>query len=233
MPKVRIGRMQLAAILANLVFGKAIGYSSEIAARAVSNDAWLSMLLSFVQGFVVIAVAAWLAGRFGGERPDQYLPRLLGRPLGAIALGLLTLFLFFSFITSAITIVQHLNDYLMTETPFLVFVVLYVLLCMYGSYLGIEVAARLAIPGLLFTFILTALVVAGSVDHFDYTRLLPLFDHGVGRTFAASHAADTDVAMAVVGAMLLLPLTGKPKRWVRLSWWGPSPPTRRPRLSAT
>lgn len=220
MAKVRVGSFQVLILLAALPYGKAIGFTAEVMARSVGNDAWLAMLGAFATGMAVVVPVVWLARRFGGQPPQRYLSRLLGRPLAALVLGMLALFFYGAFITSAITIELHINDYLMTETPLFVFVLLWTLLTMYGVYLGPEVAARLAIPGLFFFAALNLLMVLGSVDHVDLTRLLPLFDHGLPAVAAASLAADTDVGVAVAAALFLLPLTGRSGAWLRLSWWG-------------
>lgn len=220
MPKVRIGHWQLAAVLGNLVFGKAIGFTSQALARAVGRDAWIAMLLAFLLGFPLMAAIVWLANRFGDETPAQYLPRLAGRWMGGLALLVLALYFLGSYVTSALTIVLHINDYLMTETPLIIFVVLYTLLVVFAVHLGIEVAGRLAVLGLAMTILLDLLVIAGAIDHFDYTRLLPVLEDGPGPSLLASLIAHTDVSMAVAGAFVLLPLTGRPQRWLRLSWIG-------------
>lgn len=220
MPKVKIGELQLISLMANLVFGKAIGYTSEVLARSVGHDAWLAMLIAFLIGFPVMGATVWLARRVGPVQPAVYLPRLLGRPLGKLALALLAIFFFISFVTSAITIEQHISDYLMNETPMLVFVVGYTLLSLYGAYLGLEVIARLSVLGLLLTILLNISMTAGSVNHFDPVRLLPPFYHGLLPTAAASVSALPDVAFATAGALVLLPATKSPERWLRLSWWG-------------
>jgi spore germination protein KB len=219
-PKVRISRLQLLTMLGNLVFGKAIGYSNGVMMKIVGSDAWIAMLIAFLTGMVVIAPVTWLAARFGTEQPMQYLPRLVGRLPGKLVMMLMALFFFGSFVTSAITIEQHISDYLMTETPLIIFVLLYTLLILYAVYLGIEVIGRLSVLGLLLTILLNVLMVAGSVDHLILSRLQPLADNGLLQVTGASLAADTDVAMATTAALLLLPLTGPPKKWTSLCWWG-------------
>lgn len=220
MKEVRIGGWQLLTIIANLVFGKAIGYSSEVIARRVGNDAWLSTIAAFLAGLALMAANVWLARRFAPEGPTVYIPKLLGRWLGKAVLFALALYLFGAFITSAITIEQHVNDYLMTETPLIVFVLLYTAVAAYGAFLGIEVAARLSVLGLLLTILLNVLMVMGSVDHFHPDRLLPLFDHGLIPVLVASMGALPDIAMATLPALLLLPLTIEPRHWHRLTQWG-------------
>jgi spore germination protein (amino acid permease) len=220
MPKVRISRLQFLTILGNLVFGKAIGYSNGVMLKWVGRDAWEAMLIAFLTGMVVIALVSWLAARFGTEQPMAYLPRLLGRWFGWVAMLLLALFFFASFLTSAVTVAQHMNDYLMTETPLIIFVVVYTALVIYAAYLGVEVIGRLSVLGLGLTILLNVLMVAGSFMHLDPSRLFPMLDRGLPAVAMASVAADPDVAMATTAALMLLPLTGKPQRWTRLCWWG-------------
>lgn len=220
MQQVKIGRLQLAALLANLVFGKSVGFTSGALARDVGRDDWVAMSLAFLVGFVVMSLMVWIAIRLGGQSLTASMPRLVGRPLGKLALLLLAVFFFIAFMTSAITMELHLSDYLMTETPLIVFVLLWTLASMYGVYLGVEVIGRLSLLGFFFAVTIDVLMVAGSVQHFHLNRLFPLFDSGVLPTVAASTMALPDVSLATAAALVLLPLAGKPGKWLKLTWWG-------------
>lgn len=106
----------------------------------------------------------------------------------------------------------------MTETPFFIFVLIYTAVIIIGAYYGLEVTARLSVVGFLLVVLLDFLMIIGSVLHFKFSRLLPLFDVGVGPVVTASTGAGPDVAMAVMAALMLLPLTQQPKKWLRISW---------------
>lgn len=221
MTKVRISGAQTVALLACLAFGKSIGVTSASIARVVIQDAWLAMLIAFVGAFAVAVPFVALARRFPGQTPTDYVPRLLGNGLGRLALLLLSLFLLGSFLLSAITIELHVNDYLMTETPTLFFVICCSLLCLYGAYLGLEVIGRLAFVGLGMNLFLGALVVVGSFDHFEMIRLRPVWEHGLTAIVRASSLAWTDSALVLVGLLFLWPRSATaPGRWMNLSWLG-------------
>ena len=221
MKKVQIGSFQLLTVIANLVYGKAVGYTNGTLARAVGRDTWLSMLIAFLEGMAIIPAMVWLARRRGAERPVDYIPKLLGRPLGRLIMLLLALFFYGAYITSAITISQHISDYLMTETPLILFVAGYTVLTAYGVHLGVEVAARLSVLGLIMIALLNLSMVMGSVQYMDLSRLLPVFDHGVLPVVAASSRAVTDVGIATAASLMLLPhLAAPPERWLKIGWWG-------------
>lgn len=218
--KVQISPVQVLAIIACLPYGKSIGYTNGILADLVANDSWIAMSLAFVAGLAGIAGVVWLVRRFQGRTATEAIPKVLGRPFGAAAMLTLAAFFLGNFATSAITIEQHINDYLLTETPFIVFVVGYTLLIMYGCYLGIEVAARLGLVGVLSAAAINLSMVAGSLDKLQLERLLPFMDHGLPEVLAASLVASSDVAIALAGALILLPLTTKPTKWMRSCMWG-------------
>lgn len=221
MSKIRIGLFQLFTIFINLVFGKAIGYTSGTLARAVGNDAWMSMIIAFLTGLAILPAIVWLSGRTGGESPAVWLPKLLGRALGSLVMLLLAVFFLIAFCTSAITITQHINDYLMTETPLILFVIGYTVLSAYGVYLGLEVAARLSVIGMIITVLFNLSLVLGSVRHMDPARLLPLFDHGVLPVVTASTRADTDVGMVIAASLVLLPLAkAQGSKLLKAGLWG-------------
>lgn len=217
---MQITPLQALAVVACLPYGKSIGYTNGILADLVANDAWISMGLAFAVGLAAMAAVVWLVHRFRGRTATEAIPELLGRPLGAVAMLALASFFLVSFATSAITIEQHINDYLLVETPFIVFVAGYSLLIMYGCYLGIEVAARLGLVGVLSAAAINLSMVAGSLDKLQPERLLPFLDHGVPRVFTASLVASSDVTIALAGALVLLPLTTSPSKWMRSAQWG-------------
>jgi len=219
--KVKIGRLQLIFILANLVYGKSIGFTGGILARRVGNDSWLSMLLAFVGGALVMVLMVQLARRVQGQDLFQYLPRLLGTAAGKLAQLLLGLFFLGVFVASAVTIEHHINDFLMPDTPFIVFVVIYTVLTAYGVYLGIETAARFSLLGYLGGIAIAVSMMLGSTDTFDLSQLMPVLDHGAGPVATASLVAATDVLTATAAVIFLLPLTGEPKcKWLPICWWG-------------
>lgn len=220
MPSIQIGRFQAVTILANLVYGKSLGFTAGVIARRVGNDLWISMLIAFATGAIIMIATSQLTRVYGTQTPTEYFPRLAGRPLGTLFLILMALFFAGSFITSGITVEFHLNDFLMTETPLIVFVVVYTLLVLYGAYLGLEVAARLSVWGLFAGLLLALSMIAGSLDRFSFDRLLPLFDHGVTDVVLASLIADTDVAMAVAASLFLFPYVQRQGNWIGLSWLG-------------
>lgn len=219
--QIRITGAQAVSLLACLAFGKSIGITSGAVAREVHNDTWLAMTMAFVGAFVLVLPFVALARRFPDQRPAVYIRRLLGPFLGGLVLLLFSFFFLGSFIFSAITVEAHVNDYLMTETPLIVFVVGLSLLCLYGAYLGLEVIGRLALSGLAFNVIIGLLMVMGSLDHFRLTRMLPTWDHGLGAITVASAMPWTDSAMTLVGLIFLWPRSkAAPERWQNLSWLG-------------
>ncbi len=224
MPSIQIGRFQAVTILANLVYGKSLGFTAGVLARRVGNDLWLSMLIAFATGALVMIATSYVVRAFGSTTPFEYIPRLAGRALGKLLLFLMGLLFLGAFITSGITVELHLNDFLMTETPLVIFVVLYTLLVLYGAFLGLEVAARLSVWGLFTGLMLALSMVIGTTDHFWFDRLLPLFDHGVREVLLASLIADTDVAVAVAASLFLFPYVHKKTenqgKWLGLSWLG-------------
>jgi len=218
MGQIRITGAQAVALIACLSFGKSIGLTTGAMARVVEQDLWLASLCAFVGAFVLAVPLVALVRRFPTQVVPTWVQQVLGRGLGAVALLLFAGFLLGSYLLSAVTINLHLNDYLMTETPPLVFVIGVSLLCLYAAYLGLEVIARLAIVGLAFTLLLSFLVLVGTLDRFQVSRMLPLGESGLVPILQASSVAWTDSAMSLVGLLFLWPRTAAaPQRWLRLS----------------
>jgi spore germination protein KB len=110
-------------------------------------------------------------------------------------------------VTATLTVsayIQHLTDFLLPETPFLVVTLLHLIVGCYLIWQGLEVIGRIGTIALFLDFIFFTLILLASLPEFDHTRLMPLFNTGVVNTSIASLSADsfTGVIQLVVAMML-------------------------------
>ncbi|MCF6093302.1 spore germination protein [Microaerobacter geothermalis] len=218
MRNAKIDQIQYFSLFPNLVFGKAIGFTSGVLSRQVGADVWTSMLIGFVIGTLIMLFMTFIGSRFPDKTILQYSSHLLGK-WPAKWIGVI-LFLFFSvaFTTSANVITLHIKEYLLPETPMIVLTVSYVLLSMYGVILGIEVILRLALFALIMTILLDFLMVIGSIAKFDIMNLLPLFDRGIVKNITSSIYLFPDLSFAVLAVGMLFPLLNQKKKAYSLTF---------------
>lgn len=218
--KIQINRTQYFTLFTNLIYGKAVGITSAILARHVGNDNWISMTIGGCVTLFVVWIITYLGAKFPDQTIVQYSQKLVGVWLGRI-IGLgLCLFFIIAFTTSANTILFHAKPYLMPETPFIVLVIGYVLICAYGLYAGIEAVLRLSFFGFLMAALLDLVMIVGVSDKFKLNNLLPLLDQGLGIDIAASIYGFTDFSMLIFGLGFLYPLLNNKTKIFKLSFFG-------------
>lgn len=202
-----------------LVYGKAIGITSGIFVRNIGLDAWSSMLIGFIIGVIIVAITAYLGSKFPEKTIVQYSEELLGKWIGKAIGLLLAAFFIFAFALSADTMICHLKDYFLPETPLWVICAIYAALCMYGVRLGFEVVVRVSLIGFLMLVLLNITMVIGTVHDFDFANLMPLFDTGIVNNIGNSFYAFGDISMAILAVAVIYPTLNNKKKTVSLSLW--------------
>lgn len=200
-----------------LVYGKAIGITSGIMVRAIGLDAWTSMLIGFIIGAFIVFITAYLGSKFPEKTVVQYSEELLGKWLGK-AIGLvLAVFFIFAYAVSADTMICHLKDYFLPETPLWVICALYAILCMYGVRLGFEVVVRVSLVGFLFLVLLNITMIVGTIGNFEFLNLTPVLDTGIVNNVVNSVYAFGDISMAILAVAIIYPAVNNKSKAVSLS----------------
>ncbi|WP_161486009.1 GerAB/ArcD/ProY family transporter [Desulfotomaculum copahuensis] len=203
--------MQAIFLLIGTVAATAIVFLPGLTAATTGRDSWLTALLAAIPGLYVAFLVSALGRLFPGQTLVQYLEQILGGPAGKAA-GLYYLFFFLQ--TNAI-IVRELGELIATaimpRTPQVVFAILMVAVCAYGVSQGLEVIARvmeLTYPLILALFGLMLILVSG---HMQFSRLLPVLEHGIRPVLLASLDPFAWRGEIIVLAMFL-PYLARPAR---------------------
>lgn len=210
--KAKISRMQVFLLIPNLLFGKAIGFTSGVMARKIGADTWISMIFGFIIGGIIICLLTYLSSKFPDKTIVNYSEELLGKWIGKLIVVLLIIFFSISFGTSANVLVHHLKEYFLIETPFIVLCLIYVLLCLYGAYLGIEVVIRFSPLGLIMLFGITIAMITGTIKDFQFINLQPFMDKGLLADIGGSIYLFSDLGMAIFTIGILYPMLNIKKK---------------------
>lgn len=213
--KVMISNKQLTAIMVCLVWPTTINFCSGILTRLIGHDMWLSGVFGILTAMPFVYVVALIGRNFPGMTIAEYSQVLLGKILGKL-LGLL-LFLFF-IINSALAVsayIQHLTDFLLPETPFLVVLVMHVVVVCYLVWQGPETIARVGLLAFALSFIFFALIGLSATSEFDVTRLMPFFNVGVVNVGKASLRADSFTGVTQIVLAMMLPMAANQNKAFR------------------
>jgi len=211
--KIQISNGMFLALIINMVYPKAIGLTQGIMAREVGRDIWIATVFSAVQGCAVILLTILVMRRAPHLDFMGLTEKMLGKWAGKITAVILFIFFAGAYFSVMITYVYHLMDYFLPETPAYLFLLVAFLIGGYGIFSGIEVICRLALIGVFFITALNLLLLTGSFQELDIRGLLPVLESGFWPTVWASRQNDTDWAIAVLMAAIIVPNVRDTKTW--------------------
>lgn len=151
---------------------------AEASIPIAGRDAWMSYLIGYGIGIPIAFSLIALNKRFPGQNLVQYVPIILGRPLGFIYI--LIYVLTFTYFTALILNLSiNMVSLFYEETPGIVLTGVSVILLAYVCKHGIEVFARvceLFVPLILFSIVFLTLVVT---PHMELNRITPVLEKGI------------------------------------------------------
>jgi len=219
MTKIQISRTQYFLILPNLLFAKAIGITAGVTARKVGGDTWTAMTVGFVVGILIIMIMTYLNSKFPEHTVIKLSETLLGKWIGIFIGIILTLFFAVAFAASANVMTMHLKEYFLLETPFWLICLVYILLCMYGVFLGIENIIRFSLIGFLGILLTNISMIFGTINDFEFINVLPLFDRGFAASITNSIYIFSDLAMAILAVGMIYPMVDKKEHIASITFW--------------
>lgn len=166
------------------------------------RDAWASVLFGAGAAVGPAAVVGLLSARFPGRTLVQILADVFGRWLGkALALGYIGAFVIAAGFTQ-----EYLNDFMnaafLPRTPELALDLIFLALCAFAAYQGLEVFARvnqMLLPLIMVTGVVVSLML-GPVK--DYRNLRPLLADGLGPALRGSALVLAVMAEVSLATML-------------------------------
>lgn len=177
--------MITSAQCAKMLFLLALGSSSLVLPTTVTiiarQDSWISMALVAPFNYFFMMIYLALADRFPNMSLAQYAERILGAWLGKLLS--LTYILFFTIL--AAVVLRNITDFLSSSvlliTPTWFIGMSFVIVIIYGLYLGIETIARTG--EILFTWVVfvTLILALFLVSQFKFEQFEPLLYAGWAR----------------------------------------------------
>lgn len=171
--KPQISNFQLMFLMAGLMMG-----SFQLAGAATAfaqNAAWLTVLPALGEGLVLVLIFVSLAHRFPGKTLVEINEQVFGTVLGK---ALSILYVWF-FLHIAAANFRYIGDYmtlLLPETPLLIIIISFCLLCASAVRNGIEVIARISefLVPLVTLMVFTTVILL--LNEMDLKNIYPLMD---------------------------------------------------------
>lgn len=217
--KAKISKAQLFFLIPNLLFGKAIGVTVGVMVRSMGTDVWTSMIIGYIIGFGIIMLIAYLGSRFPEKTIIQHSENIIGKWGGKLIGGILTLFFIGAFAASANTMILHVSEYFLQNTPYLLVCLVYVLVCAVAVYYGFEVFMRYSVIALIGAITITATMIIGTLQDFDFMNLKPFFEKGIVTNLTNSYYVFGDIAFAIFALAIIFPAVNNKKRNGTTLFW--------------
>lgn len=218
--KAKISRLQYFFMIPNLIYGKAIGITSGIVVRKVGGDVWTSMLIGFLIGTLIVMATSVIAIRLGEDNIVQFAKKTMG-PRSSYLLGIvLGIYFAIAFTVSSNVLMLHLKEYLLPQTPFLMLCIVYIALCTYGAWLGVEVIIRFSFFGFIMTMLINITMVIGTFRDFRVQNLQPTLDRGIIANVMASPYVFLDISMIILSILIIYPMINNKKNINKITLGG-------------
>lgn len=218
MKKIEITGWQLSFILVNAILPTAVLTLPSIATKFAKQDAWISILIATGIALLLIQLAITLSLRHPKQNPSQVARLHFGKFAGT----LLALSYSLYFMVICYTVLREFTDFMastvMTETPILVFSIVFVLLGAYAIANGIEVIARVNVLVLFISFLVLATSTVLFLGEMNFENILPLWDVSLSNQILG---AMTPLGWLSESAMILylIPYLKKPETIRRHTMW--------------
>lgn len=173
--KTGIGSGLLFMILYVGIFSYGVMQAPYAAAKFIGNNGYWGLLLAFGIAIPVIAAICQLGKRFPRQSVIQYLPEIVGKPLGKVC-GLLYLAVIMGLLLWTSRVVSEvLSVYFLSRTPMAVSVGLFLVVSFFVAYQGIEGVSRLAAFLFPVTFFFSSTALLFSFQNFELDNIRPIF----------------------------------------------------------
>ena len=209
---VQISKFQLAALIMGFVFGSSAIMNP---VTAVSQDAWLSYLIGWAAGFVLLGIYIAISLRHPGKTLIEILIVSFGQYLGRI----IALYYIWYFIHLAALVLRVYGEFFVTavypETPIIFLLICFTIVIIYFIKSGLEVMGRVSelfVPIILIQVILLSLLLLPS---YDTNNFFPVMENGFKPVFDAAVAVLSFPFGEVVIFLMVFPFLNKQRELLK------------------
>ncbi|MBD2868353.1 GerAB/ArcD/ProY family transporter [Paenibacillus arenilitoris] len=201
---------------AKIFFLFGLGSAALIVPTAVTaiakQDAWISMLLVGPVNYLVMAVYLALAERFPNLSIAQYAERVIGTWAGK---ALTFTYILFFLLLSAL-VLRNISDFLglsvLPQTPDWFIDVTFMIVVIYGVYLGIETIARTGEILFAWGLFVVLIILLSLLNQFELSQFEPLLYEGFERPIKGVYPVFGFPVCEFVFITVILPLVDKEER---------------------
>lgn len=181
------------------------------ATKLVEQQAWLALLLALGEGLVTALIFLTIAKRFPGKNLVEINELLLGRYLGKFV-TIIYLWFFIHIASLELRFIGDFTTLILPETPPLVFILSFIIMCASAVRNGIEVIGRCSIVILPLVFSEILLSFGLLIKDMNFDNFLPLFELPFSDLLVTGHIITTVSFGQGILFLMFLPALNEPKK---------------------
>ena len=143
------------------------------------QDSWISIIIAVAGSSVILFMYSKILSRYPGKDLFDILQIVFGKYIGK---SLSIIMIWYAFHLGTL-VIRNLSDFTNTEvfpdTPVVVLIIFFIILCIYGVKLGIEVLGRWSELFTIIVIITILFLTILSVSQMDINRIKPILDSGL------------------------------------------------------
>lgn len=184
MKMIKINSLQFGTIIFFFIFASLIGISVNNTAFYASRDAVISVILSYVIGFIPIIIFLYLF------KQDKNIIELINYTFGKRFGLVINIILVIPIIVISGVVISTISNFLVSQfladTPIYVIYLCMFVVIIYAVYSGIEAISRTALVLSSLVTLYFIISVLGISSNIKIDNFLPLFEHGIVPDIKAS-----------------------------------------------
>jgi spore germination protein KB len=180
------------------------------------QSSWIVIILGFIVSVPFWLIYAHLSKRFPGKSLIQMNDIIFGRVIGK-AVSMIYILYFFLLLTFNINDVSGFyTAYVMPETPQMVFIVVFVLVCAFAVQRGISAVAKISLLTAVYTIAAVLITTLMLIDKMDFSNFLPMLSEPAIKYVQSTHIAVVIPFLEVVSLLMVTPMIKDNKKLSRV-----------------
>jgi spore germination protein KB len=182
-----------------------------------SHDTWLVVIIGFITCLPFLLIYAHLSKRFPGKSLIEMSGIIFGKVIGKIVSVIYVAWFFLVLSFNINDVAGFYNGYVMPDTPEMVFIVIFTLVCAFAVKRGLTAIAKVSLLTAVFTILAVVFTTLMLVGNMDLSNFLPPLDKPLIRYVQATQITAELPFMEVVSLLMVVPLI-KDNRKLTRSW---------------
>jgi spore germination protein KB len=182
---------------------------SSVFLSITNHDSWISLFLAMIICIPIVFVYCFLAKQHPGCNLIQINDAVFGKIAGKFVS---ILYVWFFFTLTALNL-RDLGDFvnktIMARTPVTVIIILFILLCAWAIYYGLEVVTRYSVLYIIVSTLILLISIISTYELIDFENFLPILDHPIKSQIQVTHICSTIPFGEIVIFLMITPYIDK------------------------